>query len=1036
MKAPTEQSPWGAALLVVLVLLSSITLLVVSLFALARQEAAIGQAQSMTVRAILAEEAAFVEASAMLRALTSNDQYLVTSTQLLRPGRPPCRYTFVSTADAASLVHVPLFAGGQTQHSPLPNLDLLPSSDLPEHSPISPQVIFAGKTRRDAISLPRLTHLRPKGTLEEEETQPELGFIDLPAPSSAPWRARYTYWIEDLEGYPNLDVVHACHGPHETAALRLGYRADDSRVRATTPLLLEKEEGVFYQFAPSHRGQSLVDQVAPGLSPREIALQAWSLPGVPRQRHPYHDAAHLARERHWVADARFPTVGAPWREPDRLVIGLHPYWVRPHIPYGHGYPDEGRPRHNLNVLVAKRDIGIADIVARNLPRFRERQGGFPPDEDYLATLAANVIDYADEDGHPALPGNTHNARGRQFRGVDAYGAVNEFYLQFKYLGYETEGENDRLHFEATPYAEFWNPTNQPVLMKGMRLKFRLLEPLRFQANSVWHVLDDSHRVLDEAASPPEGLQLEIPPNHYRVVRFGRIRWERTIPRPPLVAFPVIQELRGVSSASLRAHYAFFLGEDLVDHCGRPGPQDPPGSARHGFFFPPHAAVLVPGEYFMRLAIPNLSMEAYGGVPKVVGSHLGDPWMPWYSRGTAEDAQYRLKATPGFRNFDHDKASPAQPDRFKDQARVRDWPDRGYDSPLGSAAPHSDAELPEAFDPPFQPELEAYAPWRLSQLGHYHSVTELGHLHDPVMWAPLPEDPGIEFSLTRPATHRYEVLRNASLRRLPPNAVPHPLWGGGNTLRIGRPEHRLFDQPGRRASQWLDLFHTGYTGSNLRATGLPEDWLYHHHHPRDHQPPPAAPDPAEAESLPYRHLYPPELNAQGQFQLVHGQINLNTTPTRFEIETLLRGPSVSSDLRLRTEHYDSPDYAREGESGELRSALRTEAIPSLAEGLMRARPFLGPSHLARVFSELLEQHEALPEHHNDAEAEEPFARLFNLTTLSSRHFRIYTAAEIYHADSQQVLSRARRVREVFLRPIRHPSGDIERVQLEILSTRQL
>src|SRR5690606_15837262 len=113
----------------------------------------------------------------------------------------------------------------------------------------------------------------------------------------------------------------------------------------------------------------------------------------------------------------------------------------------------------------------------------------------------------------------------------------------------------------------------------------------------------------------------------------------------------------------------------------------------GFYFTRHQPVIVPGEFFMRMAVPHLIAEEFGAIPKPVGSHLGDPWMPWYSRGTAEDAQYRLKASPGFRNYDHDKATPSQPDRFKDQTRVRDWPDRGYDADLGTAAPHSDAEAP-------------------------------------------------------------------------------------------------------------------------------------------------------------------------------------------------------------------------------------------------------------------------------------------------------------------------------------------------------
>lgn len=1032
---PRRPATSGAALLVILVFVAAITLVVVSLFAVTRQELTLSGAAATAVRADLAEEAAFAEAGALLRALTANDRYLVTLASRDSDTVGPSRYTFVSTPSAEGIVHTPLFAGGLEQRGDLPDLGAVPTAELAESARIAPSVAFAGPTRSDAILLPRLTGVGEGGSPIEENPRPALGFVEMPVSPGTPWRSRYTYWIEDLEGYPNLDLVNARHSSHPETALRLGYGPRDSRLSATGSLPLAGEDGTLYRFPASYRGQGLAGQIAPGLSPREIALQTWTIPGFPSERHPYRGAAQLALERHGIVGSRQRSIGDPLREPDRFVSGLHSYKTVPLVPYGHGYPDEGQPRFNLNVLVASRDIGIADLVARNLPEFENRKGGFPADEDYLATLAANAIDYADEDGRPSLPDNTANANGRAFRGVDAYCPVNEFFVKFEYLGYETDGTTDFVLFEATPYAEFWNPSNRSATMEGVRLRFRFLERFRFKANTVWHEIHDSMRELDEAFPATGGLAVTVPPNHYHVVRFGRIRWKVPVPRPPLVAFPVIQDLRGVANVSVRAHYELFLGDDLVDRCGRPDPADLASTPKHGFYFTRHQPVIVPGESFMRLAVPNLVAEDFGAIPKPVGSHLGDPWMPWYSRGTAEDAPYRLKASPGFRNYDHDKATPSQPDRFKDQTRVRDWPDRGYDSALGTAAPHSDAEAPDAFNPPPAPENEALAPWRLSNLGRFHSVTELGNLHDPVMWVPVPADPVIDFSVTRPTTHLFGTLRNTSLESLPPTAEPGKLWGGGNTLRIGRPEHPLFDRPGMRASQWLDLFHTGFAGTNLGPDGVAAADLYRHHDPRDHQPPPAAPDPVEAVIPPSSLLYDPDLNAQGRYVLVHGHLNLNTAPTRFEIETLLRGPSASCDIRLKADRHDTPEYEREGETGTLRSALREEAIPLVAEGLLKARPFLGPSHLARVLSEQIRRHRALPEHHNDAEAEETFARVFNATTLSSRHFRIHTAAEVYHATTGEVVGRSRRVRKVFLRPIRDPAGGIERVRLETISSRE-
>lgn len=1041
----------GAALILTLVLVTVIALVVVSLFAVSRQETSLSGAAAATVRAQLAEEAAFADASARILSLTAADGYLVTLARMENTGAGPTRHTFITTADAGGLTHHPLFAGGREQRTALPDFDGTDTAVLADTAIAAPTVVFDGDTRTGAILLPRLSGLDDEGNVVVENPRPEAGFVELPADDS-PWRTRYTFWIEDLEGYPNTDVIGLPADPHPGAAIRPGYAAHDHRARSPSAVFaMEGTTETPYHFPTGHRGQSLVDQVAPGLSPREIILHDWAIPGG---FHPYRDAMRFPGERHWFSGTRHGTIGRQDHEPGRFASGLRPYLAVPFIPYGHGYADEGKPRFNLNTLVANRDLGIADIVERNLPAFKERRGGFPEDEDYTATLAANAIDYADGDSLPSLPANTVNAGTRVFRGVDSYCPVNEFFLKFEYVGYENAGANHLVTFEATPFVEFWNPSNREAKMESVRLRFRFLERIRFRANSDWHDILESHRVLDEAFPDQGGLTVTVPPNHYEVVRFGRIRWKVPVATDPIYAFPIVSRLEAASGgSSVNANYEFFLGDGLVDQCGRLDPAEPSTTPKHGFYFSKHTGTILPGDFIMRMTLPNVVRNR----ELRIGGHFGDPWMPWYSRSTsdlnddrsdrgqAED--YLRRATPGFRNVDHHRVITTRKDRMRDQARVRDWPDRGYDSPHhSSTAPDSNAELPDSFNTTHDPKLEAFAPWRISNLGRFHSVTELGNLHDPVLWIPQPEA-GVPFSATSPTTHLYGTLRDGPLKSLPEIKTPEErvsaiesskMWGGGNTLRIGRPEHARFDQPGMRASQWLDLFHAGSNGTNLGplpGSGVTAADLYRHHDPRDHQPPPTAPDPVRSRNEPYSLLYDPGLNAQGRYSLVHGHLNLNTAPTRFEIETLLRGPFVSCDLRLRTDHFKSPVYTRDGEGGPLRSGLREESIPLIARGLMEARPFYSPSHFARVLSELIDRHDALPDHHNDAEAEETFARIFNTTTLSSRHFRIHTAAEVYHATTGEVVGRSRRVREVFSRPARDADGRILRTDLEILSNRE-
>lgn len=125
-------------------------------------------------------------------------------------------------------------------------------------------------------------------------------------------------------------------------------------------------------------------------------------------------------------------------------------------------------------------------------------------------------------------------------------------------------------------------------------------------------------------------------------------------------------------------------------------------------------------------------------------------------------------------------------------------------------------------------------------------------------------------------------------------------------------------------------------------------------------------------------------------------------------------------------------------------LDPDACTEIAKRLIAARPFYSPSHLARVVGQLIHEEGAMPkvtvdgvekQFFNDAEAEETFARLFNLTTFRSRHFRIFAYGEVLspQADDPVVVSRASKVYEVFLEPVRDPAThEIERVECRILS----
>lgn len=1052
MKSIGNNQNRAAALITTLILVSAVVLLTVSYFAISRNEARISASHLSGTRSELAERAAFEDARNLLISLTGNDEYLITSVMHDSPGSTEkTRYTFLTQTSSEEIKHIPLFCGGEISSSDMPNLNQLSTETLADVPVAAPPVTFNGSPESGKIETYGLTHLDESGAITGENRFPETVIQEPGLTTGEKYEMRYTYWIEDLEGLPNIDVVGGwtdhydlSNGLPVSDLIRPGYSSFDSRTLPGDPtsrgvrIPLPENETIGWQFPKSFRGQLFSDQVAPGLSPREILLQPWSTNEMSIVEHPYNRAGSLISARHWLAPGGSYIRSSAIRKENRFILGLRPYLQVPRIPYGHDYADEGEIRHNLNELVSQRYVssndgrgGIREIIARNLPDFAPgREGGFPAEEDYLATLAANAIDYADEDKVATYSGNVENQGNYSFRGVDSYCTVNEFFVRFEYRGYQDKGTHWDVIFVATPYVEFWNTGNQTAEMNNVSLEFSFLEPIQFKTNLKFHRIEEDDITKNEPADNP--LTFTVAPNQILVRSFGEVRWEVEVPKPESspIAFPIIQDLRGVDRVTTRADYKLWIGEEnsddiLVDYAGRTSDREA-NEKDYGFFFTRYKSLLQPKDYFMRMTVPPVAGKAFGFNAGFT-SHLGDPWMSYYSKSTFEEANYDRKGSPAYRNFDSDKAGR---DWYKDEIRIRDWPDGGYDSEVIPEAPEND-EMPDTFTSVEDPEL---APWRISNEGRFFSVTELGNLHDPVMWVA-----GDSSAMSKQSSQLFSTYRDSHLKSLPEDAIPNGGWGGGNTLRIGRPEHQLFDQPGLRASQLLDLFQTGFTGTNLKSLAGNDD-IYRHYDPRDHQPPPSAPNATEATQEPYSLLYPETLHAEGIFQQRFGHINLNGAPSVFEIETLLRGPFASSAILPEDgDPVKGPKNSKPLDELALQNSPEgnsSDGIHQVALGLFKTRPFLSPSHLARVLSKLMDEHGVYPKQANDAQMEETFARLFNTTSFSSRHFRIFTYGEIVHAESQVVAGRSRRAYVVFLRPVHEADGSISDVRLEILSSRDL
>ncbi len=1164
MKAPGCTSR-GAALVLALIFITGIAILTMSALSLSRNEAKNAALDADASRVEIAVTAGFEEAKSLLLRSVAGDQvsssfrgddYLVTAVREKgKTAETSARYTYILRPDGNSYRAIPLFSGGKEE-----SFAINDGQDPFLAPPLRPSVGWESESQpQEIIQLPPLTDLTPDGSCVKERNRPRTAWRSLQSSpgQSAAREERYTYWIEDLQGYPDISVVgHAGLDSPSTEtsvnakriALRWGgYGFGDSRsnqpmyplgrshclapddYQVSFPEVLELRDPSTKQTTY----QLLAGQAAPGLSPREIPFYPWRLKDGASQwfDHPYGRMTNLRANQLGLASvgsiaslAAFEPELAGQRafglnvEP-RFTLALPGYREVPLIPPGLGYPDTtvGQPRRNLNEWVRRvendptpevRKQAVEELAAylgNMLPLFPQRKGAFP--EDYLKTLAASILDYADTDSMSTVenPGitipyqlaNDENA----FRGIDSFPLGNEFYLKFTYDGYELESGGARLFFKATPFVELWNPVNVPVNYEGLKVDFRFLETFVLRAGT------DKFRPIENRV--PDGPVALVTPagtlraNEFKVVRFADYEFSAVVEMDEDdAAGPVVDELKAAAKSRVQAHYALRWHGRTIDMSGRmgfsaSGKGNPPdeSEAVHGVEITQYSG----RQLHMGDSIMRCSAAAMRSGQLQAATFYGDPRMSYYGRTQGYPLDYFDASTPGARNVN--RSAPAGRNGYCDVVHLWGWPDGGYDAPVPSF------QLKEAVDPdqvPQAPLIKALAPWRISNHGRYYSVTELGHIYDPVMWKPNFAPSGSSGKLVTENllakdfdTRERFVLsigKDAQGGTLLERKKGCQQFGGGNSLRIGRLEHPKFDQMGQRACQLLDLFQTGTPGTNCEILTKQESAsevafvpdrsadAYNHYDPSVNQPPPAAVDASQAKLAPFRRIYPADLHASSNVRWIHGQLNVNSVPTQFEMEALLRGCFASANVKWDAAigaAVETPAGFAPGLTAEeiIENTLNTDpaaedvkgrpkkTVSEVAQKLMAARPFRSPSLLAAALAQALGPSEAetdllgeganqtggkgsaLPNWGSDALQEEPFARIFNATTFSSRHFRIYVQGEVLtrHPDalkevlaneSGKVIGRCMKVYEVFLLPIRNSSGKITSTQLQVLNVRSL
>lgn len=457
------------------------------------------------------------------------------------------------------------------------------------------------------------------------------------------------------------------------------------------------------------------------------------------------------------------------------------------IPEGFGYADAGKPKFNLNNIVqaassnqTKAVDDMAKVIGDNLPNFAStRRGGFSAaTKDYNKTLAAAAIDYADSDSTPTV--------GASYRGVDGAPFVNIVYTKYEWLQKNVLISAPpampayKLVVKATTFVQVWNMSNQNI-------------------SGTFTFEDDNKDDIVEAGYPfgitTNSTALAMSPNEVRLLAFEKTHDVAT--GPATISGNKVT-LVSTNTSTSRFDYKFTVKWNGVAYDGN-------GSAHHSGAERPAKTLdfVGTGAPDWTGHLPSLRYENY--TTNLADQQLGDPRATW-GISTKRIAANNYKERTSWWGMATMRPNPnrylAQPETWPDSVSnlaapasgaslaARPWPDPTASTNLNEY--HHITDL-NGYKSNAVPLDSRNSPTFLSNSGVYQSACDLGNVFDPAQWK---FDRALAFQEGHP------------VGGISSNATASADYGGGFTLRVGRPEHNKFDIPGSRAAQLLDLFEAG------------------------------------------------------------------------------------------------------------------------------------------------------------------------------------------------------------------------------------
>ena len=965
MRASPER---GFALVITLVMVALAAVVAVSLLTNATMDRTTARSYNDRYQAELAVQNGLEAAKNKLvatpdaaTAVTGDDTFLVLRADGTRTNSSGVKDSYYFLAKAGSgpkpeVACYPLFSGGAASVLTIDSVNSPPISPpaAPATLPNPAEEKFGSTIRRYPTVL---SFQEPPSTQWQEIPNPSDPAIA--APYALPYQ-RYTFWIEDLAGYVDAGAAGniKAAGSHE-------------RKSGTTP----GELSLFTIFDPAQPEDS-------GTTPAKALVEnrglLFTVPSLKR-----------------IAP---PPSGAPDLTERNLAVrlGVDTGGERNLIPFGFSFKDEGTARLNINSLIAdaaksvdQKVTAIAKLIDDNLPSFAStRKGGLAGTENYSKTLAANMLDYADGDVDASV--------GAGYRGIDAYPFVEQFYERFIWQKNASETTNYYqkngtwwADVKATGFVQLWNPTNKEIT-SGVLVFTDINRYTAWVGSNPTPFEHDSGTVNFSAAN-------SLKPNEHKAFKiYDRVyNFDSGLSVRPTGSIKLAKD-SSPSSDPVDAGYMVQWNGVTVDRAGA-GAFDGDGkyptlkySGVDRTSITPTTPNSAPNPSW-RGTLPALRYESTSEATY----NLGDPRAAYYIDKQQAASKYAKSATDA---SDTDGNS-AWWGRMYQKGLIEDskkwfaaqtlaaiWPDGGHSTDKGQL-PKDTTVDPMTLASGAASLETTKAPTSISNSGSYTSLSELGHVYDPMQWRPAGFPASGAATPTKPSSSAdvAAVWRDAWRNDL----VSDPNYGSSSTLRIGSPEWKTFDTDKSRAARLLDLLTTS---DRTETTGL---------------------------------------------------ININTA-SRDALRSLGAGIRLQADAAMTPASVFGPvtDPAARVEADKYADAVianRPFLSTSQLSGLYTDTA--DPTG-SKFFGNSSQWESGGPTEWNDSAREEYFARMLNLTAVRSRNFRVFVTGQAVDprikdaAGNPRVISTVSRVFQVFLRPDRDKAGKITAQRVDVTYEKEL